>query len=933
MATKSDDIALLAPGAQVEVRDEEWIVRSVQATASDGHLVRCIGTSELVRDQEASFFTSLDDVKPLRPEDTRLVADDSPNFRRSRLMLEALLRKTPLPIGDPRPAIGHRQLLDELEYQKQAVDKALRELRPRLLIADAVGLGKTLEVGMILAELIRRGRGDRILVVTPKSILEQFQHEVWTRFSISLVRLDSEGVQRIRQKIPAARNPFTYYKRAIISIDTLKNGRYRHHLESIQWDAVVIDECHNVTNRATLNSELARVLAPRTDALILTSATPHNGKPESFAELVKLLDPTAIADSKHYSRTDIEHVYLRRFKKDVAAEVGDNFAERRPPEIIHAAATAPENAVVEELAATWLFNPAGAPTSGAGSTLFPWTLFKAFLSSHHALAETIRNRRKTVQSAAAADGAAKEFQRELDALANLEELVTVIDDDKSSKLASLVETLRAIGIGAKSNTRVVVFSERNATLAWLADRLPKLLGLGREAIDVLNGGLPDKTQQDMIERFGLTDAKVRVLLAADVGSEGVNLHRQCHHLVHFDVPWSLIRIQQRNGRIDRYGQRHQPEIRAIALVPDHHELSGDVHVIERLIEKEDEAHRTLGEAEALFGLYDPDEEEAAVIRGLKARRSIDEIVADEPRTEFDLMMLIGGGAVSEVVETNTPLSLFDSDFAFFNEALREAYPDAAHDLELHREPEHQLVSFVPPADLCRRLDFLPQSYLSEQKVTERIRLTADRAVAFDRLRHALDSSDSMWPEVHYLGTLHPVLDWLADKVLVGLQRNEAYVLAANVTEPTFLVQGVYSNQRGQATIVEWIAIRDLTESEPHVAPMLESLRTAGVSPSLANPQQLDDLPALQLLVPTAVEAGRAHMRAVRDERDQELAERLQRHLQRVKDYEQLALDFAPTQKHKGAVDRTAREQERLVESLRTRGEPLVRVVAVLVSAR
>src|ERR1700730_1850981 len=102
-------------------------------------------------------------------------------------------------------------LVDDLIFQYRAVAQALSPdiLRPRILIADAVGLGKTLEIGMILAELVRRGRGERILVVTPKHVLEQMQHELWCRFALPFVRLDSTGIQKVRQKLPATRNPFT----------------------------------------------------------------------------------------------------------------------------------------------------------------------------------------------------------------------------------------------------------------------------------------------------------------------------------------------------------------------------------------------------------------------------------------------------------------------------------------------------------------------------------------------------------------------------------------------------------------------------------------------------------------------------------------------------------------------------------------------------
>jgi ERCC4-related helicase len=936
-AVSASSGALIAPGSQVVVRDEEWLVRSVEETRSDGFMVKVIGTSELVRDQPATFFTALDDVIPLQPEDTTLVADRTPGYRRTRLYLEALLRKMPLPLSETRLAAGHRALLDDLDYQRYPVKVALDALRPRLLIADAVGLGKTLEVGMLLTELIRRGRGDRILVVTPRHILEQFQHELWTRFAIPLVRLDSEGIQRVRQKIPATRNPFTFYRRAIISIDTLKNaGLYRHHLEGIRWDAVVIDECHNLVNSATLNNQLARVLAPRTEALILTSATPHNGKPESFAELARMLDPTAVADPKHYEANDIAHLYVRRHKSsaDVAAEVGAAWAERLPPVPVPVPATSAEETVFAELGDVWLYPEFGRkpPTSGAGARLFPYTLLKAFLSSAPALAETIENRRKSL---AAAGLDAPDRQAEDEALARLAALAAAVDDDASAKLAALIDTLTAIGVSRQSTTRVVVFSERHATLNWLARVVPDRLRLPADTVRVLHGGLADIAQQDIVEEFALADTPVRLLLTGDIASEGVNLHRQCHHLIHFDLPWSLITIEQRNGRIDRYGQRHRPDIRALVHTPTHPRVRGDLDVLARLLAKEYEAHRTLGDAGSLMGLHSVTDEERAIEEALAARRDLDEIVPDTPKSPFDLMLAITGGG-GDPVATVDPPTLFDSDIAFVEEALREAYDDPDAALDIRREPANQLLSLVPPPDLAARLDVLPQSYLTEQKILSRLKLTADRAVAEEMLRRARERTDSLWPEVAYLCSNHPLIEWLTDKVLVAFGRNTAPVIAADVPEATFLLQGAYANRRGQPTVVEWMAI-DRLPTHPSVRPMDEVLRQAGVHPGMTNPHPDAGLPALTKLVPGAVEAAKTHMATIRDSRSAALAERIGAYERRLRNWqgatEQLAIAIdnvgIRNRRHKDIAAVTS-DTEALITSLATAGAPMIRPVAVLI---
>ena len=317
--------AVLAPGARIQCRDAEWLVRSVRRSSDGEQLLEVVGVSPFLREQQARFLVNLEpDLKVLQPEETELVADPSPRYRDSLLFLEAHLRKT-VPTG-PELVVGHRAAMDVMNYQLQPAAKALAMPRQRLLIADAVGLGKTLECGILCSELIRRDRGKRLLVVTTKSMLVQFQKEFWTRFSIPLVRLDSVGIQRIREQIPTNQNPFHDYDRAIVSVDTLKNDRdYREYLENANWD-IIIDECQNVAERArgaqkSQRARLAERLATRSETLILLSATPHDGKPESFASLMNMLDPTAIADPSQCTKDDIKDLYVRRFRKDVIANL------------------------------------------------------------------------------------------------------------------------------------------------------------------------------------------------------------------------------------------------------------------------------------------------------------------------------------------------------------------------------------------------------------------------------------------------------------------------------------------------------------------------------------------------------------------------------------------------------------------------------------
>ena len=818
-----------APGSIVEVRDEQWMVTGVEKDG-DGYLVHVQGLTELVRDTTATFATVLDRVVTVDPAEATVVGDDSAGYRRTRLWLEAMLRKSPVPLTDPALTVATRGLADALGYQQAAVRQALDpdNLRPRILLADAVGLGKTLEIGMILAELVRRGRGERLLVVTPRHVLEQMQFELWTRFALPFVRLDSVGIQRIRQQLPANRNPFTFYKRVIISIDTLKSDRYYAHLQKQRWDAVVIDESHNVTNASSHNNRLARLLSSRTDALVLASATPHNGKAESFAELVRMLEPSAVRPDGSLVEEEVKRLIIRRHRHspDVGSVVGGDWAERKDPQNFLVPASPGENAIAHELDTVWLHPGGSSPYWGANKGLFPWTLAKAFLSSPVALRETIKARIERL-SPATAEQAARETAkprikrpspatteqkaRETAALQRLDRLAAAVGTTTSAKYAALVAYLTRIGVAPGKPVRAVVFAERVPTLLWLRGSLVKDLRLKPDQVAVLHGGLTDVEQQEIVESFKQASSPIRVLVTGDLASEGVNLHSQCHELIHFDIPWSLIRLEQRNGRIDRYGQKHPPQITTLLLDPDSEQFAGDVRVLKKLVEKEYEAHRALGDSASLMGKYDVAAEEETIRKVLAEGRDLDdevkspEQVAASPGLAGLFARLSAGtpAAAAPVIVPAGEAGVFTSELDFFREALVEVFETpgastAAGGVAWREYPDYAVVELEPPADLRQRLEVLPQSYLTGRRVTQKFKLATTVARGKIELESARsEESTSLWPEAHFLAPLHPVIDWASDRALAKLGRNEVFAVRGDVEVISVLLQGTLTNLRGQ----------------------------------------------------------------------------------------------------------------------------------------
>jgi SNF2 family DNA or RNA helicase len=399
-----------APGARVTVRDEDWVIRRIDLSDDGGHALTCDGLSELVRGTSAIFLDRLeDDIQVHDPAQTELFQDASDYFTDSLLYLESQRLRTVA--NDQHIHRAHQAVMKSADYQRVPAEKGLKQVRTRILIADGVGLGKTLEAAMLATELDIRGRGRRILVVTQKSMLTQFQKEWWSRFTIPLVRLDSAGIQRIRNNIPSGHNPFNYYDKTIISMDTLKgNNEYRNYLDKSRWDLIVIDECQNVAVRkgdagSSLRARLAKNLATKSDTLILLSATPHDGSANSFASLIWLLDPTAISDPDDYTRADLDRkdLFVRRFKKDIKGQAQGQFLEpvtRR----LSARATPQEEAAFQAVLAI-PFTQKGERAHGKQAELQRVGLQKALFSSPAAASGYARNRIDKLRRGPAPSGA------------------------------------------------------------------------------------------------------------------------------------------------------------------------------------------------------------------------------------------------------------------------------------------------------------------------------------------------------------------------------------------------------------------------------------------------------------------------------------------------------------------------------------------------
>jgi len=864
---------MILPGTEVTARGLRWEVVSCESLGKQT-LYRIRGLEGIVLGNEIDVLWPFESVEPLQRDiqpDRAVQLIDWLVYHHSFLLDQAFGQSALLAVQPGRLRFEPYQLVPAL--------RAIRMARARLLLADGVGLGKTIQAGLIITELLARRLAHRILIVSPAGpLLEQWRLEMRDRFGLRLETIDRSKIEDIRRRTELGSNPFDHIQLGLSSVDFLKQERVLDQLERSSYDIVIIDEAHhcmdiggNQSRDDSLRRRLAEVLARRCDSFLLLTATPHDGNDRSFASLCELLDPSLVDGRGSLRGESYRRHVVRRLKKHITIRDPNNPGKTKPlfPErSVNPRAVTPDtkkhskyvsmqksllDLVAPELrrafrnrsysdVLSWiaLLKRSVSTAEACWKTLqVVADRYQQYLTETSELQEVRRQRIRSLReyerklqrfgtispdeererNLLEAEDIAQQLasmQRELrrgsykqskvsDVVTYLDELIDIAEKAKTED--PKLDTLESIVSGIRDDepkANILIYTEYVDSLDAIKERLD---GSDFGTIMSISGDDDEKTRIATTKKFR-TREKI-ILVSTDTAAEGLNLHDKCHHLIHFELPFNPNRLEQRNGRIDRYGQKLEPRVFYMYVRGTFEE-----RILLRLIAKYEKQRARLTFVPNTLGIStDSDATQARLLKGLIEEDA--KLFKDEP-TLFNLIEEDENEGTDEA--TKELLEEIDRSLHRFKEAARlnawlgDAGLNAEESLAEQADDAHQQGSSLAQVDLAKfvcdaiqldggrvvgniadkwfdievpshwlyGLDDLP-GYDSDRRV---VRLTTHLDTEFDDQENTIG----------YLGRAHPLIRRAIDRVrnlTFGSSGRynldtRASVVKSQVKEPTIL---------------------------------------------------------------------------------------------------------------------------------------------------
>ena len=600
------------PGNLVRARGREWVVQS--ESRRDWLRLRPLGGAD---DDSIALIPELE-LQPVEPATFPWPEPEHAGNHAAALLLRDALRLKLRAGGGPFRSFGNIAV-EPRGYQLVPLLMALRLTTVRLLIADDVGVGKTIEAGLIVRELMDRGEISRLAVLCPPHLVEQWQSELEARFNLQAVPLTSASAARIERDIPHGVSLFDHYPVVVVSLDYIKSERHREHFLAIAPECVIVDEAHTCASSGAgkqLRFELLqRLVKDENRHLIMLTATPHSGDETAFYNLLSLLDPRFLALQNRMSagdplRQELARHFVQRRRKDIAewqAETGDGrgFPRRMKTEVTYqlsgdwGAFFDSVQDYCRELAET-------IEQQGEGRGRLIWyatlALLRCVASSPAAAVKALTTRLEgslatddLLSDERLHDGEADDLDSsDLEPPAQLEEasrLQYLIKEAErlsgkagDPKLAALIRHVEAL---VKDGYHTVVFCRYIATAHYVAEHLRKTFP--KAIVESVTGEYTPEERRERVD--AMEEGEPRILVATDCLSEGINLQHLFTAVVHYDLAWNPTRHEQREGRVDRFGQQ-AAEVRCTMLWGQDNPVDG--FVLNVILRKGETIQKELG---------------------------------------------------------------------------------------------------------------------------------------------------------------------------------------------------------------------------------------------------------------------------------------------------------------------------------------------------